>query len=205
MVAPPEPLPISAIEHYEYCPRQCILIHGDGVWTDNAHTVKGELGHRRVDSAGSRLERGRLVVRAVPLWSEEHGLTGRADAVEITVERHVVPVEYKIGNRHGLAAHLQLCAQALCLEEMTGYIVAEGAIWFSGPRRRIAVSIDAELRSQTLATIRRIREALQGVALPGAPNDARCAECQLIGHCLPRLVADPARVDDYVSRLLICS
>ena len=106
---------ISAIEHFVYCPRQCALIHCDGVWSDNAHTVRGSRTHRRVDTGHHRRERGRLVLRAIPLWSETLGLSGRADAVEI--ERGAVrPVEYKSGVRHGSAADLQLCAQALCLE-----------------------------------------------------------------------------------------
>lgn len=108
---------ISAIEHYVYCPRQCALIHVDGVWSDNAHTVRGERGHRRADTFATRSERGVRVVRAVPLWSETLGLTGRADAVELHADDSIVPVEYKIGSRHGDAAHLQLAAQALCLEE----------------------------------------------------------------------------------------
>lgn len=205
MLVEREPIPISAIEHYEYCPRQCILIHGDGVWVDSRHTVKGELGHRRADSPGARAERGRLVVRAVPLWSEQHGLTGRADAVEVTSSGDLVPVEYKIGGRHGIAAHLQLCAQALCLEEMTGKKVKNGAIWFSGPRRRSSVSFDQGLREHTLATIEAIREALDRKALPSAPNDVRCVECQLIGHCLPDLVANPVRVDQYMMHLFRCN
>ena len=126
---------ISAIEHFVYCPRQCALIHCDGVWSDNAHTVRGTRAHRRVDSGTHRHERGRLVLRAIPLWSEALGLSGRADAVEI--ETGVVrPIEYKSGTRHGAAADLQLCAQALCLEEMLDVEIPDGCIWYGGPRRR---------------------------------------------------------------------
>jgi len=110
-------VPISAIEHFAYCPRQCALIHCDGVWNDNEHTVGGTRAHRRVDSGEHRRERGRMVLRSIPLWSESLGLSGRADAVEMA-DNAVVPVEYKAGVRHGNAADLQLCAQALCLEEM---------------------------------------------------------------------------------------
>ena len=116
---------ISAIEHFSYCARQCALIHCDGVWADNAHTVRGSRAHRRVDSGQSRKERGKLVLRAIPLWSEELGLSGRADAVEIDGET-VRPIEYKAGTPHGAAANLQLCAQGLCLEEMLGVDGAEG-------------------------------------------------------------------------------
>ena len=118
-------VPISAIEHFVYCPRQCALIHCDGVWNDNAHTVRGTRAHRRVDSGQHRRERGRQVLRAIPLWSEALGLSGRADAVEM--ERGAVrPVEYKSGVRHGAAADLQLCAQAMCLEEMLDVAIPHG-------------------------------------------------------------------------------
>ncbi|MGH9069731.1 MAG: CRISPR-associated protein Cas4 [Acidimicrobiales bacterium] len=204
MVTERWPIRISALEHHQYCPRQCVLIHNDGVWFDNVHTVRGELGHRRADGGGYRTERGRTVVRAVPLWSEEHGLTGRADTVELTTSGGIVPVEYKIGTPHGVAAHLQLCAQALCLEEMTHETITEGAIWFSGPRRRFRVCLDSALRSQTIEAIDQIRRNFSEEALPSAPNDSRCGECQLIGHCLPGLVAQPNRVDNYVKALLRC-
>ena len=112
-MAPDAPvIAISAIEHFAYCPRQCALIHCDGVWADNSHTVQGSRAHRRVDSGQHRRERGRLVLRAIPLWSESLGLSGRADAVEIE-SGSVRPVEYKSGVPHGSAADLQLCAQAL--------------------------------------------------------------------------------------------
>lgn len=194
-----EPVPLSALEHHVYCPRQCALIHVDGIWTDNAHTVRGSRGHRRVDSGSHRVEQGRLVLRAIPLWSERHGLTGRSDAIEVLPDGGLVPVEYKIGTRHGLAAHVQLCAQALCLEEMTGQLVDSGAVWFSAHRRRDLVPIDDELRSATIAIIASVRANLDAERLPPAPNDARCAECQLIGHCLPTVVARPASVDRYLA------
>lgn len=202
--SPPDPIPISAIEHHVYCQRQCALIHVDGVWTDNVHTVHGALGHRRVDTDRSRTERGRIVLRGVPLWSEFYGLTGRADAVEIDTAGQAMPVEYKMGVRHGDTAHLQLCAQALCLEEMTQQAIPFGALWFSGPRRRVAVRIDQPLRSQTLTVIAEIRDIFARKALPAAANDARCTQCQLSGHCLPDTVAAPVRVARYLRQVLEC-
>lgn len=191
----PEPvIQISALEHHAYCPRQCALIHVDGVWSDNAHTIRGTRGHRRVDSGQHRIERGRRVLRALPLWSESLGLTGRADAVEVTADDQLVPVEYKIGVRHGDAADIQLCAQALCLEEMTGRPVATGALWFSGPRRRTKVAIDAALRARTRRVIDEVRTLLTAAHLPPAVDDERCGSCQLLGHCLPGAVAHPNRV-----------
>jgi CRISPR-associated exonuclease Cas4 len=200
----PDAVPISALEHHAYCPRQCALIHVDGVWVDSVHTLRGTRGHRRVDAGPSRLERGRRVLRAVPLWSEELGLSGRADVVEITHGGVLVPVEYKMGTRHGNAAELQLCAQALCLEEMTARRVPEGALWLAGPRRRIAVQIDEQLRRMTLRAIEEMREYLRGARLPPPVHDERCRECQLIGYCLPDVVAQPARVISYLRNELAC-
>lgn len=181
-----------------YCPRQCALIHVDGVWSDNIHTATGSRGHRRVDSGEYRTERGRLVLRSIPLWSEAFGLSGRADAIELTGDGRFVPVEYKIGTSHGLAAHVQLCAQALCLEEMTATPIREGALWFSAHRRRDVVAIDVQLRALTTGVIADVRANLLSSRLPAAPNDARCQECQLLGHCLPGLVAGPAAVERYL-------
>lgn len=193
---------ISAIEHHAYCPRQCALIHVDGVWDDNAHTVDGVRAHRRADSGRSRLERGRLVLRSIPLWSESFGLTGRADVVEVHPDGSVVPVEYKSGVRHGEAADLQVCAQALCLEEMLGVEVPVGAIWYGGPRRRQTVALDHDLRSRTVRTIEAIRAAIVAGTLPPAVDDGRCASCQLRSHCLPDLMVRQGDVQRYLSELL---
>ena len=120
---------ISAIEHFVYCPRQCALIHCDGVWSDNAQTVRGSRAHRRVDSGRHRRERGRLVLRSLPLWSETLGLSGRADAVEI--EPGVVrPVEYKSGIRHGAAAAARTYFGAVA------QVVSKSDIGFSKRTRR---------------------------------------------------------------------
>ena len=192
---------ISAIEHFSYCPRQCALIHCDGVWTDNAHTVRGSRAHRRVDSGEVRRERGRLVLRTVPLWSEVLGLTGRADAVEIDGDR-VYPVEYKAGTRHGSAADLQVCAQALCLEEMLDVDIPAGYVWYGRPRRKVRVPLTPDLRREVHEIVTAIRSQITSGRLPIAPNDERCKECQLRPHCLPELTSSPSRVDRYMSRVV---
>ena len=194
-------VPISAIEHYAYCPRQCALIHCDGVWSDNAHTVRGSHAHRRVDSGRHRRERGRQVLRAIPLWSERLGLSGRADAVEMEQEE-VHPVEYKTGVRHGKTADLQICAQAMCLEEMLDVDIPHGYVWYGGPRRRVRVDFTSALRLEVEEIIHDIRRQLLTAILPEAPNDLRCAECQLQNHCLPGLTSAPERVGRYMTNIV---
>ena len=192
---------ISAIEHFVYCPRQCALIHCDGVWSDNAQTVRGSRAHRRVDSGRHRRERGRLVLRSLPLWSETLGLSGRADAVEI--EPGVVrPVEYKSGIRHGSAADLQLCAQALCLEEMLDVAIPDGDVWYGGPRRRVRVAFTPALRHEVGEIIHEIRQQLLTASLPEAPNDPRCEACQLQHHCLPAETSAPQKVTRYMDNVV---
>lgn len=192
-------VPLRALEHHSYCPRQAALIHVDGVWLDNAHTVRGVVGHRRVDAPGSRLERGRRVVRGVALWSERYGLTGRADVVELLPDGRVQPVEYKQGVRHGRAAEIQLCAQTFCLEEMTGERIEAGHVWYAGHRRRDRVAFDEELRGLTESVIADVRAAFSSRRLPAAVDDERCVECQLRGHCLPDVVRSPDRVRSYIA------
>ena len=196
-------VPISAIEHFEYCPRQCALIHVDGIWVDNPHTVRGSRAHRRTDDpAKSRKERGKQVLRAVPLWSELHGLSGRADAIEVTDDGVVQPIEHKSGVRHGITADLQVCAQAICLEEMLDTSISEAAIWYGGPRRRFRVDLTSELRQRTFHTIEEIRQQLVEGDLPHAPNDSRCSQCQLRHHCLPETSANAAEVAVYLQQVL---
>lgn len=184
---------ISALEHFVYCERQCALIHGDGVWMDNAHTVRGSHAHRRVDSGQHRRERGVLTLRSIPLWSEALGLSGRADTVEFD-DGAVYPVEHKSGVRHGKAADLQVCAQAMCLEEMMHVEIPVAYVWYGGPRRRVKVLLDKELRTGVVETVETIRAQLLSGELPAAPNDARCEECQLEPHCLPHATATATRI-----------
>lgn len=198
-------VPIAALEHHVYCPRQCALIHVDGVWDDNPHTVRGIAGHARVDSGASRRERGVTVLRSVPLWSEALGLSGRSDVIEVSVRGDATPVEYKMGVRHGHAGDVQLCAQALCLEEMLGRPISYGYLWVSAHRRRLHVVFDAELRELTTRTIAEVRRWLTSTALPPAVNDARCSRCQLLDHCQPELSSRPDVVMQYLREVVMCA
>ncbi len=194
------PIALSALQHDAYCRRKCALIHVDGVWVDNEHTIRGGREHRRVDQPGARTRRDRVVVWAVPLHSDRYNLIGRADAIEITETGAVIPVEYKAGVPYGQVAHRQLCAQALCLEEMLARPVPTGALWFSGIRRRVVVEFTDELRHATIEQIGEVRDLLRSPQLPDAVDDERCRHCQLLDHCQPALTHNPDRVDDYLRR-----
>ena len=148
-----------------------------------------------------RTERGRRVLRGIPLWSESLGLSGRADVVEMDGDA-VRPVEYKSGVRHGTTADLQICAQALCLEEMLGVAIPSGSVWYGGPRRRVEVEFTDTLRNQVTVAIDAIRAQLLTGELPDAANDERCNECQLLHHCLPGVTNAPRTVRRYMSTVV---
>ena len=196
MVADDEPIPISALEHFEYCPRQCALILVDGLWAENEFTVSGQRFHRRADEAPDSVNKTKTVLRGLALWSDRLGLMGRADIVEVDGQT-VVPVEYKAGTVHGMAAHVQLCAQAFCLEEMFHVSVTAGALWLGQHRRRIPVAIDGELRRYTLDVIEAVRQVRADRILPPAVDDERCVNCQLRPACLPEVVSGMPSVKEY--------
>lgn len=184
---------ISAIEHYSYCPRQCALIHVEQTFDENLYTIRGRLMHARVDSGEDEPIRGVATQRGIPLWSERYGLRGKADAVEWH-NGVPFPVEYKLGRRNGTHTDVQLCAQALCLEEMLGVAVSGGAIYYGTTRRRYDIRFDEVLRERTLALIGAIRAMLAAQQLPAAPNDARCPNCSLVHSCLPGVVTQRERL-----------
>ncbi len=181
-------VPISALEHWSYCPRQCGLIHVEQTFEENLYTIRGRLAHERVDAGEATTEaQGVRVLRAVTLWSERLGLRGKADLVEMRADGPY-PVEYKVGRRRGPHADLQLCAQALCLEEMLGEPVPRGALYYGATRRRHEVMFDPSLRDRTLAAIDGVRAMLVTQALPAAVNDRRCPKCSLLDSCLPAVI-----------------
>ncbi len=181
-----EAIAISALQHWSYCPRQAALIHLDGVWSDNPFTRRGTLLHERADDPGSDLRGEVRVERALPLFSRRLGLSGRADAVEFHADGRIVPVEYKSGRRKTRAADdLQLCAQALCLEEMTGRDVPSGAIFHAVERRRRVVTFGGELRIAVERMADELRDMLACAKLPAPVHDGRCRDCSLRLLCLP--------------------
>ena len=181
---------LSAIEHYSYCPRQYALIHIEQAFDHNVHTKRGDAVHERVDDPGVELREGMRIERALPVWSERLGLIGKCDIVEFDRDGTPYPIEYKHGPKR-VKEHddLQLAAQALCLEEMTGKAVHKGAIYHFTSRRRREVMISDALREQVNAVISSIRAALRASALPPPVNDRRCDQCSLKEICQPAAVA----------------
>jgi CRISPR-associated exonuclease Cas4 len=202
MPEPPDPVPISALQHWCYCPRQCGLIHQEQVFADNVHTARGHAVHRLVDQPGDRLLAGLRVERALPLWSERLGLIGKADLVEFHPDGSVFPVEYKHGRkRRAVHDDLQLAAQAMCLEEMLGRAVNRGAIYHASSHRRREVEIDTGLRALVNSAAVEVRNLLASSKIPPPVNDRRCRECSLRELCQPELVADQLRHRSAVQRL----
>ncbi len=182
-----EPVILSALEHYAYCPRQCALIHTEQVFDENVFTLRGQRHHERVDDPGSEERYGVRVERAMPLWSHRYGLVGKADLVEFEGET-VYPVEYKSGSRRaGEPEKIQLCAQAICLEEMLGVTVERGALFWHGSRRREEVLFGTHLRQRTLETIEATRTMLTNAQMPPPVTDNRCRHCSLKEACMPEI------------------
>ncbi len=188
-----EPVLISALEHYSYCPRQCALIHVEQTFDENIYTVQGHMLHERVDESAEEIRGDIRIERGLTLWSKRLGLVGRADVVEFHSDVPY-PVEYKRGPRRKWGHDdLQLCAQALCLEEMTRQDVRHGAIYYHGSRRRKEVVCDEALRQRVAETVVAVRQMLAREKLPPAVNDARCQHCSLKESCLPAVVGEALR------------
>ncbi|RKG75193.1 CRISPR-associated protein Cas4 [Corallococcus sp. CA049B] len=202
-------VPISGLQHLVYCERQAALIHVERVWEEDAATVAGRLFHERVDRVGSDKRGTGRVVRALPLRSERLGLVGQADAVEYHADASVpggwrpFPVEYKRGRmKSERADRVQLCAQALCLEEMHGVAVPDGALFYGASHRRVGVRFDAALRRETEAAARRLAGLIQERRVPRAVFDARCPPCSLRPRCLPEPVSQPGMAARHLARML---
>jgi CRISPR-associated exonuclease Cas4 len=191
----PEQVPLSALQHWRYCPRQCGLIHLEQVFDDNVHTLRGQAVHAKVDKPGVETAKGVLVERALPLWHDEIGLVGKSDVVEFLVGGVPYPVEYKHGSRNKAADiaecdDLQLAAQALCLEAMLGKPVNEGALYYATSKRRRVVPITDQLRADVVQTAEAIRQMLTSGELPpplsGEHATRRCKGCSLQDRCQPQ-------------------
>jgi CRISPR-associated exonuclease Cas4 len=194
-----DPIPLSALQHWCYCPRQCGLIHLEQAFDDNVHTLRGNALHARVDQPGVETTKGVRVERALPVWHDELGLIGKTDVVEYPPSGSPYPVEYKQGSRHKAATiaacdDVQLAAQAMCLAYTSGRTVPEGAIYYASSKRRRVVPITASLRQQVLDVAAAVRGMLQdGVLPPPLQGDLavlHCKACSLRERCQPEATED---------------
>lgn len=189
-----DPIPLSALNQWSYCPRRCCLIHMEGEFADNIHTERGTAEHKRADDFRQETQAGRRVESALPVWSDRLGLVGKCDVVEFLPDGTPYPVEYKHGARKKwMNDDIQLAAQAMCLEEMTGKSVPFGAIYHASSRRRREVEITVELRLAVENCAAEVRAALRGLTLPPPVNDKRCRECSLAELCQPEALAGRER------------
>ena len=184
---------LSALEHYSYCPRQCALIHVEQVWDENLYTMRGRDVHEKVDEISSHELSGVRYERALPIWCRRLNLVGRADLVEFHADIPY-PVEYKSGSRRkGNPEILQLCAQALCLEEMFGVPVPRGALYWHGSRERREVIFTSVMIAEVERVALSVQKMVEQRIVPPPVNDKRCEGCSLKESCLPSVVADRAR------------
>ncbi len=193
-------MPLSALNHYLFCPRRAALIHVEGIFEANEHTVRGEIVHEHADLAGYEVDQGMKLLRALPVFSERLGLNGKCDIVEQRADGSLCPVEYKKGKRRQFDNDdAQLCAQALCLEEMFGQRIERGAVFHAASKRRREVEFTPELRQLTEKAIIELHDLLSprttgDPRLPPAEFKPACKECSLYEICLPQITSQPARL-----------
>jgi len=184
-------LPISALQHLLFCERQCALIHLEGVWAENRLTAEGRLMHGKVHDADDESRGDVRILRGLRLRSLRLGLVGQADVVELHRQGDAwipFPVEYKRGRpKPDVCDEVQLCAQAVCLEEMLDISVPDGAIFYGQPRRRHSVVLGAALRAQTEQSVERLRALLDSGRTPPARYEAKCENCSLLNLCMPKV------------------
>jgi CRISPR-associated exonuclease Cas4 len=194
--------PVSALQHYLFCPRQCALIHVERLWAEDAATMQGRLLHERVDAGRPDRRAGVRIVRGLTLRSLSLGLSGKADAVEFH-GKTPYPVEYKRGRpKTHRADEVQLCAQGLCLEEMFGVDVPEGALFYGQTRKRVAVPFDEELRALVRDTAAACRAMILEGRTPPPRKTSACRRCSMAGECMPDRLEKPPQVSRWLSRQL---
>ena len=193
-------VPISALEHYAYCPRQAALIHVEGYFQSNLDTVRGDLAHAAVNQPGPGTDRRRdRVWRSLPVWSTRLGVHGVCDVVQFDAGGQPTPVEHKSGGyRPGGPADLQVAAQVLCLREMFDAAVPTGIVFSGRDRRRHEVAVDAALAEQVATAAEQMRALYDAGRLPPPVRDSRCRRCSLRDGCLPDAPAGPT--DLYLPR-----
>jgi CRISPR-associated exonuclease Cas4 len=209
-------LPISALQHIVFCERQCALIHIEHQWEENRLTAEGKILHDKTDKEEVESRGNLRIARALLLQNKLLGLFGRADVVEFhkTLDGSGVcltgvdgkwqpfPVEYKRGKpKSDRCDDVQLCAQALCLEEMLATTIPEGALFYGTPRRRTVITFDTSLRSETENVANRLQNLIKSRLTPKAVYEKKCDNCSLIELCMPQL-SQKKTAKEYVESIL---
>lgn len=194
-------VPLSALQHFLFCPRQCALIHVERQWAEDAATAEGRLLHEKADGGRPERRPGVRIARGVALRSLALGVTGKADVVEFHGDGGPFPVEYKRGRpKSHRADEVQLCAQAICLEEAFGVAVAEGALFYGETRRRFSVAFDDELRRLTADVAAATRSMIAAGQTPPPVRTPGCKRCSLLSLCEPDRLENPPSVARWLAR-----
>lgn len=201
-------LQLSALQHFIFCPRQCALSYIEQVWEENLLTAEGGIMHDRAHDERFEMREGVRIERGMPLRSEKLGLNGKADVVEFhkSSDRKVwlpFPVEYKHGKpKENNCDKIQLCAQAMCLEEMLAIQIPKGALFYGKTRHRLDVEFDIDLRKETEETAIRLHEFIKAGLTPKPVYVKKCESCSLIGICMPKTFQQRRLVEEYIKDLL---
>ncbi|WP_320040842.1 CRISPR-associated protein Cas4 [uncultured Desulfobacter sp.] len=204
-----EYLSLSALQHILFCPRQCALIHIEQLWEENLFTAQGRIMHERVDR-GDQADKGKIRIEyGLPLKSARLGITGKADVVEFhrtdsSVQKWVpFPVEYKRGKpKKDLSDKVQLCAQAMCLEEMLNIDIPSGALFYGKTRRRLEVAFDEELRQKTKAAAEQLHAMFESGITPPPEYAKKCDTCSFLSQCMPKAIEKKRTVAAWLNRMV---
>lgn len=198
-----EPIMVSALNHYLYCSRRCALVHVEQVWDENLYTLRGRDTHENVDIESSRMLEGVRYERALPIWSKRLNLIGKADLVEFH-GKVPYPVEYKSGRHKEFQNdYLQLCAQAICLEEMLKVNVEKGAIFWHASRERKEIVFTEDMRKKVEEVAAAVHRMIAERIVPPPVNDKRCKDCSLKESCLPSAVHGKDRCHHLAKKLFV--
>ncbi|MFA5032885.1 MAG: CRISPR-associated protein Cas4 [bacterium] len=198
-------LQLSALQHFVFCKRQCALIHIEQIWVENVLTAEGRTMHEKVHEEHTENRKDIRIERGMPLHSFELGLSGKTDVVEFHKtegnENWVpFPVEYKRGKpKPDDSDKIQLCAQALCLEEMMNVKIPSGAIFYGKTRHRLDVQFDETLRNETKETAKQLHLFIDSGKTPAPVYTPKCDSCSFIDECLPKTIERKISVKEYLS------
>ncbi len=198
---------LSSLQHYAFCPRQCALIHVEQVWTENLLTAEGRIMHEHVHEEGDESRGDVRIERGGALRSLHLGLIGKADVIEYYRQADgawlAFPVEYKRGKpKHNDSDKVQLCAQAICLEEMLNVHIPAGALFYGKTRRRLDVAFDEALRRETQEAAKKTHELIETGQTPKPIYSKRCESCSLMTECMPKTIKKKRSVESYIKRML---